>query len=214
MTLQVVSPYFTGTIPALIFKNACFPFWLGNIRGSLLPTIETQGKLIPVSHKLKQSPNHEIFGSAQKPQTGKFIATDDHPGIGSLSEVPRQLLPSEKCHVDVVTRGTSARLKAVTSSPLHAPHIDGIDITPSQLSEIQNNDPSLTKYFDLASTGEAQYHKAKAEISYCIENSILYRKYRSAKDPNGYRMLKQVMVPESWRDKVTLLAHESNFGGH
>ena len=77
-TLQVISPYFTGTTPALIFNNACFPFLLGNIRGALLPTNETQGKLIPVSHKLKPSPNHESFGSTDTQQTGKFIAANDH----------------------------------------------------------------------------------------------------------------------------------------
>ena len=217
-TLHVCSPYFTGYTPALIFQNACFPFLLGNIKGALFPTEETSNRVIPVNHQIGVPKSSKPPSVVSLPS---YRSTDDVTNNGSRdpSKVASCMTsldaPSpDTVHIGVITRGSIAKQKHVTPSPLHAPVIDDLDLSPSQLSEMQKNDPILNTFFHLAKSGEVQKDKANASISYFVNNDILFRRYQAANDPHGYRCIKQVMVPEVLKNRIMQVAHVSNFSGH
>jgi len=85
-------------------------------------------------------------------------------------------------------------------------NIPGLDIGPEQLIEQQKTDQTLKKYWELA---ENPVENGKAQ--FFIKNEILYRKYIGKHDGEG---IIQLVVPESLREKVVSLAHDTLLSGH
>jgi len=90
--------------------------------------------------------------------------------------------------------------------PLKVTSIPGLDIGPEQLTEQQKTDQTLKKYWELA---ENPVENAKAQ--FLVKNEILHRKYIGKHDGEGTI---QLVVPESPREKVVSLAHDTLLSGH
>jgi len=84
--------------------------------------------------------------------------------------------------------------------------IPGLDLGPEQLIEQQKTDQTLKKYWELA---ENPVENGKAQ--FFVKNEILYRKYIGEPDGEG---IIQLVVPESPREKVVSLAHDTLLSGH
>ena len=78
-----------------------------------------------------------------------------------------------------------------------------------ELIQLQEADPSLAKY---SSKTEPKI-KGKAQVSFVKRNGVLCRLYTNIAVEGG-RTIKQVLVPDSLRQSVMELAHDSIMGGH
>lgn len=90
--------------------------------------------------------------------------------------------------------------------PLKLTKSEALNVTAEQFRKMQNEDPALKKYWRLA---ETQNRTGKSW--YCIEQDILYRRYRNEKVDED---VKQLMVPEELVDRVIAFGHESLLSAH
>jgi len=90
--------------------------------------------------------------------------------------------------------------------PLKVTTIHGLEIWPEQLIEQQKTDQTLKKYWELA---ENPMDNGKEQ--FFIKNEILYRKYIGKQDGED---IIQLVVPESLREKVVSLAHDTLLSEH
>jgi len=93
-----------------------------------------------------------------------------------------------------------------TQKPLKVTSIPGLDIGPEQLMEQQKTDNTLKKYWELA---ENPVENGKTQ--FFIKYGILYRKYSGKHDGED---IIQLVVPESLRENVVSLAHDTLLSGH
>ena len=85
--------------------------------------------------------------------------------------------------------------------------IPGLDVGSRQPIQQQKADQTLKKYWKLA---ENPVENGKAQ--FFVKNEILYRKYVGKHDEE--ESLIQLVVPESLREKVVSLAHDTLLSGH
>ena len=90
--------------------------------------------------------------------------------------------------------------------PFKVTTVPGLDVGPEQLVEQQKTDQTLKKCWELA---ENPVENGKTQ--FFVKNEILYRKYVGNHDEEG---LVQLVVPESLREKVVSLAHDTPLSGH
>ena len=99
--------------------------------------------------------------------------------------------------------------------PLHAVNIDILDVSPETLSKLQRDDPSLKECWDKLSENNVYQSKSGSKSWFEQKDGILYRHFQPVgSNKEGWRVLKQLVVPQALRHQVLSLAHSSNFAGH
>ncbi|XP_038057353.1 uncharacterized protein LOC119728962 [Patiria miniata] len=112
----------------------------------------------------------------------------------------------------VETRASKAK-QAKPITPLKVNEIPEISKSREDLIKAQQEDKSLSRLFELATKGERSVNGRGAETGYCVRNNLLYREYQSPQVQYG-KVIKQLVVPKSYREKVMKLAHDSPLAGH
>ena len=91
---------------------------------------------------------------------------------------------------------------------VEVPNVEGLNITPSELSKLQKEDPSLKKATDAAKS-HTKFKSGQARVHYKESKGILKRVHERG---NGQQT--QVCVPKSLRTSLIQLAHDPPMGGH
>lgn len=109
----------------------------------------------------------------------------------------------------VVTR-RMARDENKTRKPLNV--IEGIDseVTRERFVQLQKDDETLRSCWDKSKTQEAYKELEVKEAKYIMKSDILYRQCKT----NDGRIITQLILPSSLRNRVIKLAHESIMSGH
>ena len=131
-----------------------------------------------------------------------------------LGNIPHAKFPSKVGHiVAAVETRNKTRQNESNPSKLSAPVIEGLDLTPKDISQMQKSDKSLSRLFILAEV-EPQ-NKSDSSYYYLVKKDILYRVFTPpSKSRSGNDLIKQVVVPTVLRNRVMFLAHSTNFSGH
>ncbi|XP_062616792.1 uncharacterized protein LOC134278492 [Saccostrea cucullata] len=87
------------------------------------------------------------------------------------------------------------------------------DMTIDQMKQLQMDDSSLKVYREHAATGRKKNIGENIETWFSVERGLLYRHHYSKKVSDD-ELYKQLVVPESLRQKVMKIAHDSILGGH
>src|SRR6218665_3153317 len=96
-------------------------------------------------------------------------------------------------------------------NPLKWPVLPEWKVTPSEVLEMQMEDPTLEKYWKMARGETGTKESGKEHILFVIKKGMRYRKLKEVlKD--GVRL--QLMVPEKLRSTVLHMAHESLMSAH
>ena len=114
---------------------------------------------------------------------------------------------------NVATRKMTEKLNK-PSEPLQAPIIDGLNLSPDDISKLQREDDSLRKFFKQADDKTIHTTRRNESISYTIEDNILFRRYQSPLKTGPITYYKQIVVPKSLKERLIKVAHESTFSGH
>ena len=111
----------------------------------------------------------------------------------------------------VETRAQKSK-KEQSFKPLAVPQSTGLTATKQEIEDAQRTDPTLSKLWDLAKVGEPKVTGAGNESRYVVENNLLFREYK----PNNADLgpVKQLVVPQQFRNQVLKLAHDSAMAGH
>jgi len=120
--------------------------------------------------------------------------------------VEQAVITDEENHCAAVQTRAMKVKDGKPQKPLKVTAIHGLDIGPGQLIEQQKTDQTLKKYWELA---ENPVENGKAQ--FFVKNEILYRKYIGKHDGDG---IIQLVVPESLREKVVSLTHDTLLSGH
>ena len=105
----------------------------------------------------------------------------------------------------VATRGQIQKARKMLS-PLKVRDVKGdVEVTPEILTDLQQKDETLDKVRNSKKVRE----KKNSQSWYTQVGDILYRIYKT-----NSKTLNQVVVPETLRQQVMALAHESLMGGH
>lgn len=106
---------------------------------------------------------------------------------------------------------TRAQAKKEESHPLPVNRVSGLDITPEELSKLQREDPTLARAQRAAETGEpvVSQGRQKGRVTFMRKKGLLFRVI----EDEG-RTYKQVCVPESLRQDVMRLGHDTPMSGH
>lgn len=91
--------------------------------------------------------------------------------------------------------------------------VPNLSMSREQLIKEQKIDPSLSSLFSEAMSEEDIEHSPHG---YFLRDGVLMRKWRPlmASAQDEWRVLLQIVVPVSFRDKVLSLAHDYHFAGH
>ncbi|XP_033726122.1 uncharacterized protein LOC117315829 [Pecten maximus] len=125
------------------------------------------------------------------------------------ADVDWRPLSEENKSAAVMTRAEAKREKQpIKPLNVQAKEVDFVGL--DGLQKAQQEDKSLNRWHEIAKTKEGnQGDKYRMEI----KNNILYRIYRQ-KRGKLVEDVRQIAVPETYREKVMSLAHESIVGGH
>ena len=106
---------------------------------------------------------------------------------------------------NAVTRGQIQKLKENKCHNLSDTQID-FNLSPSEFAELQKNDVTLNKYYNLVSQDIADN---KQSVKFVLKNGLLIRIFR-----DKYHVFEQLVVPLQLRSKILSLAHDMPFGAH
>jgi hypothetical protein len=93
--------------------------------------------------------------------------------------------------------------------PLKLTKFDALNLTVVDFKKMQQADPNLKKYWDLAK--DENNVQTDDKIRFVVQDEILYRVYT---DDARNKVVKQLLIPEQLVDKVIAYAHESLLSGH
>lgn len=111
--------------------------------------------------------------------------------------------------VNVVTRGQEEAKKRAMR-PLKVIQCEDIAVQPAEMSRQQKSDESLKTYFELAEAKSKHETKSGNSHWFVVENELLFRWFRDVKAVE----VKQLVVPDKYRQAVMKLAHDTLFAGH
>ena len=130
-----------------------------------------------------------------------------------LGNIPNAKFPTRVGHsVTAIETRHKSNKKENNPPKLTAPVIEGLDLTPGQISKMQRADKTLARLFLLA---EVETKNNKGSSYYLVKKDILYKILNpSLKHSPWETSRKLVVVPTSLRNRVIRLAHSTNFSGH
>jgi ferredoxin len=110
----------------------------------------------------------------------------------------------------VAAAQTRAQKKAEEAGerPIPVVRACGLDITPSELKQLQASDSTLARAREAASNKQ-QIQVGKNEVQFMCDKGILKRVYRDFRGEHY-----QVCVPSSLRKEVMRIAHDTPMSGH
>ena len=117
---------------------------------------------------------------------------------------------SESATCCVVEPRAQRKAKDQPSKPLDVPTVSGMKISANDFQNKQGEDLSLKKCFDSAEFTKDKPSKDQSS-QFVVLNGLLYRLYRKDK---GTDTIKQFVVPNTLRNQVTKLGHETLLSGH
>ncbi|XP_022095014.1 uncharacterized protein LOC110981615 [Acanthaster planci] len=137
-----------------------------------------------------------------------------HPlATQSVTEVPVLPRTEEKPGGAVETRGMKAK-KEKSFKPLLVAESDEKSVSRDEILLAQQEDPTLIKLWKHVDDDDPARVTGKANVSkYVKHKGLLYREFQSPKVEKG-RVIRQLVVPQKYRDKVLSLAHDSPLAGH
>ena len=91
--------------------------------------------------------------------------------------------------------------------PLKVTTVTGLEVTTDKLVELQQADETLKKYREMTTSSVAENHKPH----FLYKKGILYRHFQETSNSEARQ---QLVVPESLREKVVSLAHDTLLTGH
>ena len=122
--------------------------------------------------------------------------------------VPVPLFAQEKPKVIAVQTRAQVKKEKGREVPLRVPKISGLDVGPDQISQMQEEDPTLARARQLVET-KISVKSGKAKVSFVKKKGLLYRVHgREGVDST------QLVVPKKLREQVMRLAHDPPMGGH
>jgi len=209
--VRINTPYYKGTVKALCMENPAQELIVGNVPGAVGVEACDEAEVTQKSEAV--SDRYEDECETQPKQVPVEDETNE-----KMSEIESVINTKEGCDVEqdvianeenhcaaVQTRAMKVK-EGKPQKPLKVTTIHGLDTGPEQLIEQQKTDQTLKKYWELA---ENPVENGKAQ--FFIKNGILYRKYIDKHDGEG---IIQIVVPESLREKVVSLAHDTLLSGH
>ena len=184
----VRTPYFTGYTNALCMQKPIYDLIIGNITDT--------------------SP--QLF-SRDAPR-----ATDEPHDEVSSHHLSTPHAPSAECQAEQVQAVQTRAQKAAEHKPqrqMKVPDRPMPDISQDDFRVAQQEDASLHRLRDLASTGEQRISGKNNTTHFYADKGLLYRSFRSPKVAYG-DPLHQLVVPVRFRKSVMAIAHDSILGGH
>ena len=130
----------------------------------------------------------------------------------NVAEVKADIECSDSSEVASVVTRAQAKQQNKPLSPLRVASETEISLGECDLKELQKQDKSLAKYWELAKEGKGVSHRGSSGV-FEIRKGLLYRKYQSPKVASGNE-ISQVVVPTELRSRVMRVAHDSIMGGH
>ncbi|XP_064103315.1 uncharacterized protein LOC135213265 [Macrobrachium nipponense] len=112
----------------------------------------------------------------------------------------------------VVTRGQAIKNKQGMKALNVAGGVD-VEVSVNKMKELQAEDKTLGVYRNYAISGKRKVMGDGIVTWFTVEKGLLYRLFQSPKVSNN-KLFKQLIVPESLRQKVMSIAHDSILGGH
>ena len=183
--VPVVTEYFSGEVKAMCVESPIHDVIIGNIPGATMGA----GSDFSLAQPQAVSGADGCRSAGRDPQGNKQV---------SVVEA-------------VVTRSA---LKKESEGPrkLSTPVFVGREISREEFKQMQKQDESLTRHFQLVQKG-TQKAGGDVEFEFFEEQGILYRHVRGypGSPPQG---VKRVLVPKELRTEVVKLAHESIMSGH
>ena len=212
------TPYFKGKAKALCMENPIQEIIIGNIPGALDPQ-NLQYNTVCDKQETNTSENKSVDKTEETVITAE-TNKDPEPDTGGANSKTAEThkdpetdtggANSETTQVDSAAAVETRAMVINASKPKHSlkvPEIPGIDIGVDKLKELQVQDESLKKAWEMSK----ETFREDAKINFVVKNGILYRGYRDGRD--GDRRY-QLAVPKELRDKVFSLGHETLLSGH
>ena len=190
--IHVSTPYYEGYVSALCMKDPVYDLILGNVPG----VREPMNPNMSWGKAEKATPQNQT--DKGKTKTNERIPGNDHDLAEQAAAV--------KTRSQSKTKDKPFK-KLKVSSPISE------EISADMLIQKQQEDPSLNKLRQLASTGEEKVNKNGSTHKYIKVNDIIYREFCSPHIEFG-NIFRQVVVPTDYRRYVLKLAHESVLVGH
>lgn len=114
--------------------------------------------------------------------------------------------------VNAVETRQQVKDKGKPYSQLRVQDIITSEVNPKEIVEAQQNDPTLAKVRTLVQSGNTIAHH-NGKVKWVEKKKLMYREFMSTSVENG-KVYCQLVVPESYRERVMKLAHESIMSGH
>lgn len=221
--IDINSPCFVGEATALALENPIEKLVLGN-------------NLFQTSCKeFKESAEEEIIDDCGKMPSKPVIFENSIVDCGNnrvypvkdivkvaettIASVPAVINAVNSTDTMIVSKGDAigetanavmTRSKAIKEAkapkPLKFSAVEALNISRNDFVKLQRDDSTLAKYYVLARDQKVEDGKP----FFTVENDVLFRVYCSPTK----EQYKQLMVPESLRERTTLFAHESILSGH
>lgn len=129
-----------------------------------------------------------------------------------LKEAPN-IKTIEKETISAAVETRSQKQKDKLFRPLRVSEPMPQIVTAEKLAEEQLKDPSLKKIREYQERGDLKSLKSGGSLKFTKQKGIIFREYVKSTVEYG-NVLRQVVVPEKFREIVLHLAHESILGGH
>lgn len=219
------TPYYKGVTKVLCMDSPVQDIIVGNIPGALGPEVGERMMLMQSesSFTCNTKTHKTLLNSDIDEQCEITTGTD-----GNDTSETQVKVVNDECVVDDVltsdvddevlydscietTAAVQTRaMKAQEDKPpklLKVTNVSGLDVTREQLIEMQQSDVTLKRYMELASSPVKDNNKQQ----FIYHKGILYRQFKEVSN-DDVRL--QLVVPESLREKVVSLAHDTLLAGH
>ena len=127
--------------------------------------------------------------------------------VGNVPQVCVDVF-SDGVSLESVAAVTRARSKHVLEKKRLQDLPEVLNVTPGDLAKKQKDDVSLSKCFEMASSGEVR-SAGDASFYFHVSDDILYRVFKK-----GHRTWEQVVVPKGLRSYVLSVSHDTVLAGH
>ena len=178
--IDLDTPFFKGKTKALCMKNPLHDVIIGNITGARVPT------------------NADF----EQVSTELHAVTEPVCDVTEVDTTTDRTVTCAAVQTRAMVKADSRPMKSLKIGRLE---IDNVSV--ESLRQLQNEDESLRKYWQLAKGNKLE----RGKVNFVIKKGLLYRKYCPG-DAKNDRL--QLMVPENLRRRVMEVAHDGLLSGH
>jgi transposase InsO family protein len=186
------TPFFKGTTKVLCMEHPVQDIIIGNIPGALGPdaknSVVTSELLLDTTCNTQKQEVYDEVGGASSSSN----EDDDDNEVASGAAVQTRAMVEKESR---------------PPKPLKVTTVTGLEITTDGLIELQQSDETLKKYRELTTSPAADNNKPQ----FLYKKRILYRRFQ---ETCNSEVRLQLVVPESLREKVVSLAHDTLLAGH